>query len=319
MTDYIDRGLRGKYQSLGLSYDNEYGVGKFVKYCEDNGFDEEGIIGELDPEDKLQCGLTEFDLDFPFNGDEDQRNEYIFDLLYELYQNYLNGQSIGKSNDDTAPDDDTESDDDTDSDDNKMNQLFESEINVRYQSSFPSDRPHGVSPSLFSLLEEQHCNPDMRQAMQMMKDLGPDHYDKHKSGLHYAWYAYPTRKPGGSDMANTPTKIQNEQELKQALNPSLIGEDFRAKRAADIKKWIYFITFTADALKVGSAKVLNVGPDRRRLHKFVIEMSEYGMLKKGAAAATLSSEQRAFRDAFLRLRAVMQQERLMNRNNRFYK
>ena len=190
--------------------------------------------------------------------------------------------------------------------------------NVPKQSSFPSDRPDDVSPSLFSLLREQHSNPHMHQAMQMMKDLGPDHYDKRKSGLCYAWYAYPTRNEGGSDMAKPPTKIQNEHELKQALNPCLIGEEFRAKRAADIEKWIYFITFTADALNVGSEKVLNEGRDRWRLHKCVMEMSEYAMLKKGAAAATLSAEELAFRDAFLQLKAVMRHKGLMNRNNIFY-
>ena len=158
----------------------------------------------------------------------------------------------------------------------------------------------------------------MNQAMQLMNDHGPDHYDKFESGLHYAWYAYPTRKEGGSDSAKPPTKIQNEHELKQALNPSLIGEQFRAKRAADIKKWIYFITFTADALNVGNKKVLNAQRDRWRLHKFVIEMSEYAMLKDGAATANMSSEQRTFRDAFLRLKAVMQHKGLMDRNNIFY-
>ena len=93
LMEYIDRGLQSIYRQKGLEYLNEDGIGKFEEYCDVNGFDDEGIIVELDPEDKDQCMLVDFDSEFPFDGRECDRNHSIFDMLYDQYQKYKNGDS----------------------------------------------------------------------------------------------------------------------------------------------------------------------------------------------------------------------------------
>ena len=117
----IDRGLRLKYQSMGLQYDNEHGIGKFIEYCTDNGYDEESIPTELDPNDKTNCGLLDFDDDFPFKGDEDQRTEFIFDLLYGLYLGDSTNPILTES--DIVREEPSDSDDSKDPDDTNISNV----------------------------------------------------------------------------------------------------------------------------------------------------------------------------------------------------
>ena len=90
----IDRGLHTMYKGLGLQYVNEDGVGRFAEFCECNGFDDESIAIDLDPQEKDESVLVDFDPEFPFDSTVRTvraRNHFIFDKLFNLYQEHLNG------------------------------------------------------------------------------------------------------------------------------------------------------------------------------------------------------------------------------------
>ena len=94
----IDSGLSRLYQKKGYGarYVNSDGVGLFAEFCIINGFDDESIIEELDPEYKDDCALLEFDANFPVNFDGTGRNQniYIFDLLFGLHQMHANVHAV---------------------------------------------------------------------------------------------------------------------------------------------------------------------------------------------------------------------------------
>ena len=104
LISYIDSGLSDFYykKGLGLRYVNGDGIGLFAAFCTNNGFDEETVIDELDPQNKTECQIIEFDPEFPFDGTERDRNNYIFDLLFSLYQQHGDEQAAVQSNEDTA-------------------------------------------------------------------------------------------------------------------------------------------------------------------------------------------------------------------------
>ena len=90
----IDSGLHAMYKGLGLQYINEDGVGRFAEFCECNGFDDESIAIDLDPRQKDESVLVDFDPDLPFDSTVrtvQARNHFIFDKLFNLYQEHLNG------------------------------------------------------------------------------------------------------------------------------------------------------------------------------------------------------------------------------------
>ena len=88
LVEFIDRGLQSLYTKLGINYQNDNGVGLFAAFCALNGFDDDNIPMDLDPSEKQESTLLDFDPDFPFDGSVCDRNEHIFDLLYGLYQQH---------------------------------------------------------------------------------------------------------------------------------------------------------------------------------------------------------------------------------------
>ena len=103
LISYIDSGLAAFYykKGLGLRYVNSDGVGLFAAFCTNNDFDEEAVIDELDPQNKTECQIVEFDPEFPFDGTERDRNIYIFDLLFSLHQQYIGEHPAVQSKEDT--------------------------------------------------------------------------------------------------------------------------------------------------------------------------------------------------------------------------
>ena len=103
LVNCIDSGLSRLYykKGHGARYVNSDGVGLFAEFCINNGFDDESIIEELDPEYKDDCALLEFDANFPvhFDGTERNQNIYIFDLLFGLYQMHVNVHAATPKND----------------------------------------------------------------------------------------------------------------------------------------------------------------------------------------------------------------------------
>ena len=87
---FIDSGLSSLYNRMGHGhrYLNSDGMGLFAEFCITNGFNDETITKQLDPQNKDQCVLIEFDPEFPFNGSRVNRNIHIFDTLYILYQQH---------------------------------------------------------------------------------------------------------------------------------------------------------------------------------------------------------------------------------------
>eukprot|EP01084_Bolivina_argentea_P083662 151475_1 len=102
MVDKIDSGLAQYYTSIGAQY-YKNGIGKFKAYCEENGFDDESLEGELDVQDPGDCMLIEFDYD-------DETDRYTFPLERALYyehelltfgyiRRYLKKNTNGENND----------------------------------------------------------------------------------------------------------------------------------------------------------------------------------------------------------------------------
>ena len=87
----IDRRLHAMYEGMGLQYVNEDGVGRFAEFCDCNGFDDETVAIDLDPQKVDESVLVDFDPEFPFDGTVRARNYFIFDKLFKLYQEHLNG------------------------------------------------------------------------------------------------------------------------------------------------------------------------------------------------------------------------------------
>ena len=94
----IDRELQTIYTRKGLEYLNEDGIGKFEAFCNINEYEDENIADEL--EDIHQCMLLDFDPEFPFDGNQNDRNQQIFDVLSRLHQYHINGHPVDEPNDD---------------------------------------------------------------------------------------------------------------------------------------------------------------------------------------------------------------------------
>eukprot|EP01083_Nonionella_stella_P196525 723041_1 len=89
--DAIDHWLALYYKSNGRNDYFEDGVGKFSRFCANEGFEDDDIETELDVEDPADCLLTEFDDDFPMETpitDEAERNVFICDILCK-YKDYV--------------------------------------------------------------------------------------------------------------------------------------------------------------------------------------------------------------------------------------
>ncbi|MEM7361876.1 MAG: hypothetical protein AAF335_02585, partial [Bacteroidota bacterium] len=80
----IDYGLNIYYQLQGIyDYFDGDGQGKFSKWCEENGYEDETIIEELD-EDIEDCAILEFDCKFPLPKDVGNQRAFIFYFIKKL-------------------------------------------------------------------------------------------------------------------------------------------------------------------------------------------------------------------------------------------
>ena len=169
--------------------------------------------------------------------------------------------------------------------------------------TFPTIRPPEVSPSLFSLMKKQHDL--LPKILQKMNSKGPASYVKSDC---YAWYAYPTDYDGGCDPARPKTRISDPKELKQALDPQILGDEWVAVRTKDIDCWIEIINFTADALEASNFDISANAGDSHRIVDFVNVQKEYSMLKH-APRGRLTPIQYRYRKAFIRLRKIIRKKR----------
>eukprot|EP01083_Nonionella_stella_P102604 291972_1 len=100
--DAIDIWLASYYKSNGRNDYFEDGVGKFSRFCANEGFEDDDIETELDVEDPADCLLTEFDDDFPMKTpitDEAERNVFIYGILFK-YKEYV---PLDASKESTSP------------------------------------------------------------------------------------------------------------------------------------------------------------------------------------------------------------------------
>eukprot|EP01084_Bolivina_argentea_P008166 15267_1 len=78
----------GRYyaQCNGSQYFDDSGIGKFFAFCEANDFDYAGVGDELQagPDD---CVILDFDEDFPFEIEPENRNELIYKIIKKCYEN----------------------------------------------------------------------------------------------------------------------------------------------------------------------------------------------------------------------------------------
>eukprot|EP01084_Bolivina_argentea_P162845 283353_1 len=87
----IDSRLKLYYESVGRNdYVDANGIGKFLQFSIDNGFNEEDINDELNVDDPADCMYIEFDDNFPLsqdiNGEAEQQNE-ILKIIKNCYEN----------------------------------------------------------------------------------------------------------------------------------------------------------------------------------------------------------------------------------------
>jgi len=61
----LDFGLNLYYEQMGEQYKNSFGVGKFIEWAEENGFDADGIDDEF--ENVEECNYVNFDDEFPLH------------------------------------------------------------------------------------------------------------------------------------------------------------------------------------------------------------------------------------------------------------
>ena len=95
----IDRNLAVYYQQRQKVYyskdddDDSNQQGLFRKYCTDEGYGSEDVADELGDGNEADCGLLDFDEEFPFEAeflksedfnDEDKKREKIFQLLQQF-------------------------------------------------------------------------------------------------------------------------------------------------------------------------------------------------------------------------------------------
>ena len=71
----IESNLEMYYRQANKSYLDELGLGKFLYFCNKEGYDTESVLDELDNEPN-DCALVDFDEDFPsLKTGQEKRNE----------------------------------------------------------------------------------------------------------------------------------------------------------------------------------------------------------------------------------------------------
>eukprot|EP01084_Bolivina_argentea_P264917 448913_1 len=90
--DKLNKALGNYYKSQGDNtyYSEPTPEGKFIAYCEENGFELEDIDDEL-TNDAADCIYCDFDEDFPFDKTikpttEDEKLEEIFRIIKDCYE-----------------------------------------------------------------------------------------------------------------------------------------------------------------------------------------------------------------------------------------
>ena len=76
----IDDGLKNYYNHKNTRYLNDDGIGKFIAWAEESGFDADNVEEELNALDPSTC-IVDFDDEFPTDKIGDDRNEEIFLIL----------------------------------------------------------------------------------------------------------------------------------------------------------------------------------------------------------------------------------------------
>ena len=75
----IDKALAKYYHELGdYDYFDNDGLGKFLRFCRKEGFDEDAVDEEMLTDNEQNCELTGFDKDFPFEDHIHPQNEAEF-------------------------------------------------------------------------------------------------------------------------------------------------------------------------------------------------------------------------------------------------
>ena len=81
----IDNGLRRYYGHKNIPYENEEGIGKFMAWVDENGYNTEAIEEELriGPD---EAAIVDFDDDFPTDNIGDETNKQIFGIIAACYR-----------------------------------------------------------------------------------------------------------------------------------------------------------------------------------------------------------------------------------------
>eukprot|EP01084_Bolivina_argentea_P131944 232843_1 len=84
----IDIGLSKYYKDKEIEYFDNDGIGKFMEWCDVNGYDTEAIEDELEQE-PIDCALVEFDQNFPTTKINDNKTNEIFNIIKNIFQSQL--------------------------------------------------------------------------------------------------------------------------------------------------------------------------------------------------------------------------------------
>eukprot|EP01084_Bolivina_argentea_P250778 420334_1 len=86
----IDSGLSRYYKQHGREYNiNVDGKGLFSIFCDANGFDDDGVVGELGVKNINDCIVLDFDEAFPYpeNTKPKNKNKAIFNIIKKCSEN----------------------------------------------------------------------------------------------------------------------------------------------------------------------------------------------------------------------------------------
>eukprot|EP01083_Nonionella_stella_P261081 889411_1 len=84
-TKQIDAGLARYYQQKGIQYiDKANGIGKFIEWCNVNGYNTESVKEELKRQ-PFECTLVEFDQEFPTKKTKFDRTKEIFSIIKQCF------------------------------------------------------------------------------------------------------------------------------------------------------------------------------------------------------------------------------------------
>merc|ERR1712106_1037894 len=104
--------------------------------------------------------------------------------------------------------------------------------------------------------------------------------------------------------------IDDDDELRMALNPKAIGAANEKVRRKDIMSWLFVLRITVQALEGGNWNILTRADDPIVV-QFIVEKYQYSMLKKPPSRAVTTGwtpEQREFLWLFWRLMTVVSRE-----------